>query len=52
MAITIATVPELPGCHTQAKSLDGLMSRIGMLFALSGNISLQHSKQLRGSAGR
>jgi len=25
----IATVPELLGCHTQAKSLDGLMSRIG-----------------------
>ncbi len=24
----IATVPELPGCHTQAKSLDELMSRI------------------------
>ena len=29
MAITIATVPELPGCHAQAKSLDELMSRIG-----------------------
>jgi predicted RNase H-like HicB family nuclease len=24
----VATVPELPGCHTQAKSLDELMSRI------------------------
>ena len=24
----VATVPELPGCHTQAKSLDDLMSRI------------------------
>jgi predicted RNase H-like HicB family nuclease len=23
----VATVPELPGCHTQAKSLDDLMSR-------------------------
>jgi len=23
----VATVPELPGCHTQAKSLDELMSR-------------------------
>lgn len=23
-----ATVPELPGCHTQAKSLDELISRI------------------------
>ena len=24
----VATVPALPGCHTQAKSLDDLMSRI------------------------
>jgi len=24
----VATVPELPGCHSQAKSLDDLMSRI------------------------
>ena len=24
----VATVPELPGCHTQYKSLDELMSRI------------------------
>ncbi len=24
----VATVPELPGCHTQAKSLDKLMERI------------------------
>ena len=24
----VATVPELPGCHTQAKSLDDLMNRI------------------------
>lgn len=24
----IATVPALPGCHTQAKSLDALMSRV------------------------
>lgn len=24
----VATVPELPGCHTQAKSLDKLMQRI------------------------
>ncbi len=23
----IATVPEIPGCHTQAKSLDELMTR-------------------------
>jgi predicted RNase H-like HicB family nuclease len=24
----VASVPSLPGCHTQAKSLDELMSRI------------------------
>jgi predicted RNase H-like HicB family nuclease len=24
----VASVPELPGCHTQAKSLDELMKRI------------------------
>ncbi len=24
----VASVPELPGCHTQAKSLDDLMNRI------------------------
>ena len=24
----VASVPELPGCHTQAKSLDQLMERI------------------------
>lgn len=23
----VATVPELPGCHTQARSLDKLMDR-------------------------
>lgn len=24
----VASVPELPGCHTQAKTLDGLNKRI------------------------
>ena len=24
----VATVPSLPGCHTQARSLDELMSRV------------------------
>ncbi len=24
----VASVPELPGCHTQAKTLDGLIRRI------------------------
>ena len=24
----VASIPELPGCHTQAKSLDTLMKRV------------------------
>jgi predicted RNase H-like HicB family nuclease len=31
----VATVPELPGCHTQAKSLDKLMKRIREAIELS-----------------
>ena len=30
----VATVPELPGCHTQAKSLDELNQRIEEAIAL------------------
>ncbi len=30
----VASVPELPGCHTQAKSLDKLMVRIREAIAL------------------
>ena len=30
----IASVPELPGCHTQAKSLDILMARIAEAIVL------------------
>jgi predicted RNase H-like HicB family nuclease len=30
----VATVPQLPGCHTQAKSLDDLMSRIKEAISL------------------
>ncbi|HUI39920.1 MAG TPA: type II toxin-antitoxin system HicB family antitoxin [Methanothrix sp.] len=30
----VATVPELPGCHTQAKSLDELISRIKEAISL------------------
>jgi len=30
----IASVPALPGCHTQAKSLDKLMERIEEAIAL------------------
>jgi predicted RNase H-like HicB family nuclease len=30
----VATVPGLPGCHTQAKSLDTLMKRVREAVAL------------------
>ncbi len=30
----VASVPSLPGCHTQAKSLDELMRRIGEAIEL------------------
>jgi predicted RNase H-like HicB family nuclease len=30
----VATVPELRGCHTQAKSLDALMRRVEEAIAL------------------
>jgi predicted RNase H-like HicB family nuclease len=30
----VASVPELPGCHTQARSLDQLMERIREAIAL------------------
>lgn len=30
----VATVPSLPGCHTQAKSMDQLMERIGEAIQL------------------
>jgi predicted RNase H-like HicB family nuclease len=31
----VASVPELPGCHTQARSLDKLMERIREAIELS-----------------
>ena len=30
----VASVPSLPGCHTQARSLDDLMNRIREVIAL------------------
>lgn len=49
----VATVPDLPGCHTQSKSLDELMNRIkeAILLCLETE-RLQHGEQLRGSASR
>ena len=32
--IFVATVPALPGCHTQARSLDELMERVKEAVAL------------------
>jgi len=32
--IFVATVPALPGCHTQARSLDELMERVKEAIAL------------------
>ena len=31
----VASVPALPGCHTQARSLDALMERIREAIALN-----------------
>jgi len=30
----MGSVPELPGCHTQAKTFDGLMERVKEAFEL------------------
>jgi predicted RNase H-like HicB family nuclease len=42
----VASVPELPGCHTQAKSLDALMRRIQeaiqLCLEVQGNDTPQH----------
>ena len=35
----VATVPELHGCHTQAKSLDKLMRRLREAIALYMEVS-------------
>ena len=32
--VYVASVPDLPGCHTQAKSLDTLMKRIREVIEL------------------
>ena len=41
----VATVPALPGCHTQARSLDELMSRIKeaieLCLEVQGNVAEQ-----------
>jgi predicted RNase H-like HicB family nuclease len=36
----VATVPELPGCHTQTKSLDELMARVRKAIELCLEVAL------------
>ena len=42
----VASVPELHGCHTQAKSLDKLMDRIKEAIAPCLEVQDQESKPL------
>lgn len=42
----IASVPSLPGCHTQAKSLDELMERIREAIALCLEFEEEQQDQL------
>ena len=42
----VATVPALPGCHTQARSLDELMERVKEAIALCLEAGGQPVKQL------
>ncbi len=42
----VASVPELRGCHTQARSLDALMGRIKEAIALCLEVQDQESRPL------
>lgn len=42
----VASVPALPGCHTQAKSLDKLMERIREAIELCLEVEDQDSESL------
>lgn len=42
----VASVPALPGCHTQAKSLDELMARVREAIALCLDVQGQPSERL------
>ena len=39
----VASVPNLPGCHTQAKSLDKLMNRVQEAIALY--LEVEHEEE-------
>jgi predicted RNase H-like HicB family nuclease len=42
----VASVPELPGCHTQARSLDQLIERIREAIALYLEVEGQEAEPL------
>ncbi len=42
----VASVPSLPGCHTQAKSLDALMDRIREAIALCLEVEAEVAEPL------
>ncbi len=42
----VATVPALPGCHTQARSLDELMERVKEAIALCLEVEGTPTKRL------
>ena len=42
----VASVPVLPGCHTQAKSLDELMARVREAIALCLEVQGQPTENL------
>jgi predicted RNase H-like HicB family nuclease len=42
----VASVPALPGCHTQARSLDELMERVREAITLSLEVEAQESATL------
>lgn len=42
----VASVPQLPGCHTQAASLDRLMERIQEAIALCLEVQGEPSQEL------
>jgi predicted RNase H-like HicB family nuclease len=41
----VASVPELRGCHTQAKSLDALMKRVREAIQLCLDVEAEHGSR-------
>jgi predicted RNase H-like HicB family nuclease len=46
----VASVPSLPGCHTQARSLDELMERVREAIALCLKVEAEAADRLELSA--